>query len=173
MQMGIREKINDGKIGVIVGIGAIAAAIAIGVIYLWPAGPHVHYAQTFYSDDDGETYFRDSLYKFAPFDHDGRTAVLAIIYEDAHNTKFVAYLERYTPEALKKLQKTYADASATGTPTDVQQAVIDLIQSPQISIGGTEVKLPGASGKWVPHGRMMAPPFKMPDGGDAATMVLP
>jgi hypothetical protein len=171
--MGIREKINEGTVGVIVGVGTLIAAITIAAFYLWPAGPHINYRQAFYSDDDGQTYFEDSIYKFAPFDHDGKTAVLAIVYQDTHNNKFVAYLERYTPETLRKLQKTYSDASAKGTPNDVQEAVLNLIGSPQISIGGTEVKLPGAANKWVPHGRMMAPPFKMPDGGDAATMVYP
>jgi hypothetical protein len=171
--MGIREKINETRVAPLFGAGALLAAIAITVIYFWPTGPHVHYTQAFYSDDDGQTYYEDSLYKFAPFDHNGKTAVLATVYEDAHNTKFVAYLLRYTPDALKKLQKTYADVSATGTSAQVQQTVIDLMETPAISIGGTEIKLPGASNQWVPHGRMMVPAFRMPDGGDAGTMVLP
>jgi hypothetical protein len=173
MQMGIREKINDSRIGPIVGVGMVIAAVAIGVFYFWPSGPHVHYAQSFYSDDDGQTYFEDSLYKFAPFNHNGKTAVIAIVYEDAHNNKFVAYLQRYTPGTLKRLQKAYADASAAGTPTQVQQTVLDLLASPSIAMGGMEVKSPGPSNSWVPRSRSSSLSVKMPDGGDAGTMVLP
>ena len=172
-KMGLREKISDRRIGLIIGIGMLVAAGAIVGFNFWPSGPHINYRQAFYSDDDGQTFFEDSLYKFAPFDHNGKTAVLAVVYKDAHNTKFVAYLERYTPAALKQLQKTYADSSRTETAKQVQEAVIDLIQSPQIAIGGTEIKLPGPSSQWTPHGQMMAPAIKMPDGGDAATMVFP
>lgn len=173
MHMGIREKINDSRVGPMVGIGMLVAAVAIGLYYFWPGGPHIHYAQAYYSDDDGQTYFKDSVYKFPPSDHNGKTAVQAVVYEDAHGNKFVAYLQRYTPDALKRLQKTYSDVSSSGNPKQLQQAVLDLIQSPQISIGGTEIKLPGASNQWTSRGRMMAPSIKMPDGGDAGTMVFP
>ncbi len=33
-----------------------------------------------YSDDDGKTWFADSVYRVAPFDHNGKTAVAAQIY---------------------------------------------------------------------------------------------
>lgn len=172
-KMGIREKINDSRLGTIVGIGLLVAAAVILTLYFWPGGPHINYRQSYYSDDDGKTYFEDSIYKFAPWDHNGKTADIAVVYEDAHNNKFVGYLKRYTPDALKQLQNVYTDTSAKGSPAQVQEAVLTLMQSPLIAMSGTEVKLPGSSSSWVPHGRMMYPPIKMPDGGDAATIVPP
>jgi hypothetical protein len=172
-KMGIREKINSTKIGAVVGISTLGAAIAISAIYLWPSGPHINYRMAFYSDDDGRTFFEDSLYKFPPFDHDGKTAVGAVVYVDAHNDKFVGYLTRYTAETKRQLQKIYDDTSAHGSATDVQRAVLDYLHSPPVAGSGSEVKLPGPGNPWMPRGQMMNPPIKMPDGGDVGSMVLP
>jgi hypothetical protein len=171
--MGIREKINNSKFAPIIGGGFLVVAAAIAVFYFWPRGPHINYRLTYYSDDDGQTYFKDSIYKFAPFDHNGKTAVGAVVYEDAHNDVFVGYLTRFTPETQRQLEKIYSDASSTGSAAQVQQAVLDVIQSPRVAWGGTEIKLPGPQNHWMPRGQMMNPPIKLPDGGITGQMLLP
>jgi hypothetical protein len=169
--MGIREKINQSKVGPAIGVAMILVAIGICYAFFKPTGMRVNAARAYYTDDDGQSYFEDTIYKFPPFDHNGKTAVMAIVYEDAHNNKFVGYLKRFTPEAQKQLQEQYTNATNTGQ--NVQQVVVDMMQAPPIAMGGTEVKLPGASNQWIPRGRMMYPPIKMPDSGDAGTIVVP
>src|ERR1700722_4242395 len=65
----------------------------------------------FYSDDDGKTYFKDSIYKFAPFDHNGKEADLAYVFE-CDSGKFVGMLGRYTPKMKKQLEDEFAKSEA-------------------------------------------------------------
>lgn len=105
--MGIREKLNKNP--------AIAAALAIGVVVLAVGcvlfeihrlrHPWGEAATTgFFSDDDGATYFVDSLNRTPPFDHDGKRAVTAFVFKCRSGAAFVGYLQRYTAKGLKELQ---------------------------------------------------------------------
>ena len=69
-----------------------------------------------YTIDDGQTWFKDSNRKVPPFDHGGKEAVFAMVYE-CHGKKFVGYLKRYKPEAKRKLEE-YRAAEDAGKPTD-------------------------------------------------------
>jgi hypothetical protein len=158
--MSIREKINGNPaVGIAVAIGLIVVAVAVGAFSLnlsHRSDPH----SGFFSDDDGQTYFKDSIYKFPPFDHDGKTAVAARVYTDGkHN--FVGYLERFTATAKKRLEEEYNK----GTP-DSSVTVINLMISPGIAIDGMEVKKPGPDNNWVPRSRMAHLPTPTAGGSD-------
>lgn len=49
--------------------------------------------KAFYSDDDGQTWFTDSLVKSSPFDHNGKQAFRVYVYE-CNGVAKVRYLER-------------------------------------------------------------------------------
>jgi hypothetical protein len=70
----------------------------------------------FFSDDDGKTFFVDDRAKLPPFDHNGKPAYRARVYTcDGGKTKFVGWLERYTPEAKKIVEgQVKAGAGSTG-----------------------------------------------------------
>jgi len=155
----VRELLQQPRTGLTVVAFLALTAIGIAVFNRQPAPAKSDPDVAFYSDDDGQTYFKDSIYRFAPFDHNGKTADIAIVCTDGKQN-FVGYLERYTPEARKQLQSAY-DAN----PTEHYKA-IDLMASPAISMQGMEVKIPGKDNSWQSRFEIRSPNIQSPSGGE-------
>jgi hypothetical protein len=162
--MGVREAIQKNWIA---GVAAAALLLLIAVIIAAKNSPAPHPTPTatgsFYSDDDGSTYFADNIFHFPPFDHQGKTAYRARVYS-ASSGAFVGFLERYTPQTRNMLLDNYAQAEAGAKP---RSELLDLIGSWDV-IKGIEYKLPGPGHEWT-HDR---PQVKSPDGGDCV-LVMP
>jgi hypothetical protein len=154
--MGVREAINQGKSGVVAGVILICFAVAIAVYYLRPT-PHANGELSFYTDDDGQTFFEDSAAKFPPFDHDGKTANQAMVFENTKGLRYVGFQRRYRPEIKQKLEKQYADDVAQNHPEYIYS------QAAAFDISGVEIKLRGKS-KWIPQGQDLNPDVTAPDG---------
>ncbi len=161
--MSVREKLSEKGVGVGVAVALILLAGAIFAFNFWPRGPHVHPYEAFYTDDDGKTFYRDDIYNFPPYEHDGKTAEWAMVYEDDDSNRFVGYCLRFKPATQKLLQGKYADQLKNGTP----EAALTFMNSPGILLSGMEAKLPGDKHSWVPRGRMANPLIKSPSGGNA------
>ena len=141
--MGIRETLNENPrltTGVTAGI--------IGVTLLWilwstfGGGGGVEGGsgggKAFFTDDDGKTWFADDATKIPPFDRSGKQAVRAHVYKCDGKT-FVNHMERYTPDAKKKLEAAMSQGSgAIADPT-----MMDTIQAT-----GLEYKSPGQA-NWI------------------------
>lgn len=103
------------------------------------AGPPTLTNQAFFTTDDGQTEFLASADELPPFDHDGKPAYRAWTYTtDGGKTKFVVYLERFTPSAKPRLDAEMADYKAG-----------KLRVPPSAAPGDVEVKKPGAGNNWV------------------------
>src|SRR4051812_26728435 len=95
------------------------AVIIVGALayIFWPSGDAAGgggaSGKLFFSNDDGNSFFLDDNRKIAPFSKDGKDAYRAYVFKCADGKKFVAYLERYTADAKKKLEANMA-ASAAG-----------------------------------------------------------
>ena len=155
--MSIREALQRSKI---VGISLVVVLFAIAALMaaysLWPRGPRANPTGAFLSDDDGQSYYSDSIYHFPPFEHDGKTAVRAIIYS-GNSGKFVGLLVRFTPDTKKILEDEYAKASRGDEP---MYMVLTMLSSSRVR-GGMEYKLPGGGHQWSHN----IPTIKAPDGG--------
>jgi hypothetical protein len=163
--MSIREAMNNSKwIALSVAVIFFTAAGVIAAYSMWPTQPSVHGAQGFYTDDGGKTYFRDSLYKFSPFDHDGKTAYGAMVYAYGKG-EFVAYEFRFTPAAKSRLEAAYAKGKAEGNLSSVAR----LLAEPDISLGGCEIKMRGTD-QWIPRAVSPHPHVAAPDGGDCVVV---
>ena len=163
MLMNVREKLNDGKVGTGIAIGFLAVAGGILAYMLWPAH-RVDALSLFYSDDDGQSYFKDSVYKFPPFDHDGKPASEAFVILD-RGSKVVGYLVRYTPDTHKKLTDRYnSDLSNHMSDKEIQHDVLTYMHEPDIFLRGQECKLPGANNKWMPRYAFSTAMIKTPSG---------
>jgi hypothetical protein len=149
--MGIRETINENPrvaLGVMTGI----VVIAIGYVVVQVMASRKKFPESspdsFFSVDDGKTFFAASSDNIPPFDYKGRTAVHAYVFQ--HDGKrFVGYLERYTPEA--------------------RAAILAGKRTPQIERYGRELKRPGES-SWIKSGDLAAEAkltqnIRSPDGG--------
>jgi hypothetical protein len=172
MSTSVREKLNDGKLGVGIAVTFLAIAVGILAYMLWPA-PRINATSSFYSDDDGQSYFKDSVYKFPPFDHNGKPADEAIVILD-RGSKVVGYLVRYTPDALKKLTDKYnADVNNGMSGKEIQHDVLTYMHYPDIYLQGQECKLPGPNNKWIPRSSFSTAMIKTPSGDLPEGAVLP
>jgi hypothetical protein len=167
----IRESLQrNRKAALAVAAILFLAAIAISVYYLRPRGDRSDPTKAFYSDDDGQTYFKDSVYNFPPFDHNGKTAVEAMLAE-SNGHYFVGYLMRFTPAARKQLQDKYDEAGRDNLPG--QQNVLDFMASPDITESGMQVKLPGPGHPWLPRSQVGSLAVKAPNGDPPDRYVMP
>jgi hypothetical protein len=172
MEMSVRDKLNEGKLGVGVAVTLVAIAGGILTYMLWPAH-RIDPTSAYYSDDDGQSYFKDTAYKFPPFDHDGKTAFQAIVVLD-HGTKVVGYLIRYTPGAHKKLTDMYnADVNNGMSDKEIQHGVLTYMHNPDIYLRGQECKLPGPGNNWIPRPSFSTVMIKTPSGDPPESIVLP
>jgi hypothetical protein len=145
--MGIRQALEENKrIGLAITVAVVVCAGAFAIYQLnGMRAPRVSVPQYYYTDDDGKTLFSATGELVAPFDHGGKQAVRAYVYE-CSGKRFVGYLERYNDET-KKMLLAAADAVRNAKPGDQAPPVI--AQAAGAARGGREVKRPGDA-KWVP-----------------------
>jgi hypothetical protein len=157
--MSVREKLNDKKLGIGVAVGLIVVAgLVLGHYFLSHWTPSVNVTQAYFTDDDGQTYYKDTVYQFPPFEKGGKTVSLVTLGE-SNGHRFIAFLSRYTPSAQKELQKRYDDAVKNGL--SVQKTMLD---SMTYFGGQMEVKLPGSGHSWVPTSQVGRLDVRSPDG---------
>ena len=159
--MGVRETLNQNpRITTGVFLGIVVLAIAF---MLWSSGSGAGGAGTsgtkaYFSIDDGKSWFADDVKKIPPFQKDGKEAVRAYIYKCPDGKEFASHLERYTPEASKKLEASYASGSRN----------TDVVALQRIQATGVEVKAPGQP-NWVnlsdQKAALIVTP-RCPDGGE-------
>src|ERR1041384_2844291 len=104
--VGIRETLNQNqRMAAIVMGGAVVLAILVIVYEMWPEGQASMTRKSYYSDDDGKTYFVDDIGKIVPYLHNGKPAVLAHVYQcEGSKEKFVGYLQKYTDQVRAQLE---------------------------------------------------------------------
>lgn len=156
--MGIRETLNENP-GITTGLTAGIIVIALGII-IWQtvasSSRPTSMTKSFFSDDNGASYFVDSSNHIPPFDHNGKQAVHANVFTcDDNKTKFIGYLDRYTAAFKAKIEA----ANAAKKP--------DLGLMQEATSSGVEVAAP-KSDHWVsrssPEAQRMMESVKCPDG---------
>jgi hypothetical protein len=147
--VGIRETLNQNPA---ITTGATIAIIIIALIFIVlqfvDSGPDIP-TKSWYTTDDSSpegalaSLFKDDINKIPPFEKDGKQAYRAQVYTcDRGKTRFVAYIERYTPEAKQTLERLRAagpdqqpEPGAPGGPE-------------MVLMTGIEYKKPGGS-EWI------------------------
>lgn len=141
--MNIRETINQKpKLTVIVAstISLLAVFVVIWDLFGTRASARKTYAgKTFFSDDDGQTWFIDEESHLPPFDHNGKTAYRAVLYRCGSGKPFVAFLGKYSDAQfarMAEMKKQIADRDSGEDPERLFTSI------------PMDVKKPGDS-KWV------------------------
>jgi hypothetical protein len=173
--MSVRESIDRYRKLVTV-IAAVGIAFGAYLIFKSSAGPasQTMIARSYYTIDDGATWFVDDAQKVPPFEHNGKTAVRLRMYSSADGKKlFPGYLERYTEEARRRIAAAQrGDREAAGMQTG--RTLISLME--ELLTSGTEVKKPGSGGTWVRRSDFQASApvldVRAPDGA-VAQVALP
>jgi hypothetical protein len=148
---GVREWINQHP-KVAVSMGGVIVVLAIGILVVEVMAGRHHYPaaspDSWFTVDDGKTYFAASSDNIAPFDYNGQQAVHAYVYRCGNQT-FVGYMDRFTPR--------YHDM------------VVAHGLTPEAERWGRELKRPGES-KWVQSGDLNLEAqyynVKCPDGSN-------
>jgi len=156
--MGLRDRLNQNGglvTGIITAVVVLATALAVVQVMASRRKIQTKLPDSFYTVDDGKTFFKANSENVAPFDYDGKQAVQAYVFE-ANGKRFVGFLERYTPEAKKAI----AEGKAT----------------PQTQVYGRELKRPGdptwiKSGDFAAVGRVTD--VRAPDGSAGLEPVEP
>ena len=154
------------------GAAVLCVLVAIASLFLQTRGgsdQSAGNAKAFFTVDDGQTWFTDDLSNLPPFDKDGKQAVRAFVFRCSDGKQFVGYLQRFTPDAKRAIEKINTpDPNRTGPPdtSGVRMAYT----------AGREVKRPGDA-KWVsgadgPKSAQIIA-IKCPNGGGEAAAVEP
>jgi hypothetical protein len=166
--MNLRETLNQ-KPGLAVGLTAGIIIVAALLIYFQVRTPSIDETpdQVYYTDDNGQTYFADDFNKVVPFDHNGKQAYRAEVFQCGNDKPFVAIIGRHTPGGKDELQK-YID-----NPPKDSDGLIRM----GIDRRGLEVQKVGSNPKvWVFSGdydaEKLRENIKCPDGSPAKP-VLP
>jgi hypothetical protein len=174
--MGLRATLEKKPVlGITGAVVMIVLAAALMVRSMTNQGSHEVNA-AYYTTDDGKTWFAAGIDHVAPFEHEGKEAVKVYLFRCGDRGKpFVAYLERFTPQGKKQVEKMWADARARANK-DGTAVAIDRVALYGATMSATEVKKPGES-HWYPMQK--APPYvtqvHCPDGGSLSDVhpVLP
>jgi hypothetical protein len=158
-------------------VAVVGALLIVGVVII--AYQHrgsgnsigANNSQAFFSIDDGKTWFADDAAKIPPFEKDGKQAVRAYVFRATDGTKFVNYLERFTPQAKQLMEDAQKPADPKVPPPPGRSGQIQ-----SALIAGREVKRPGDA-KWVSSADFReaakVTAIKSPNGSDQATQVEP
>jgi len=139
--VGIRETLNKNQtLTTGATIAIIVVAIGIIVWQMMPESAPKILTKSYYSTDDGRTWFEDSSDKVVPFDKDGKEAVRAHLFKCPDSGPFVGYLEKLDPRIKQRLDEFYSNPSNKGRimPGQADQEE-----------GGRLVKRPGDK-NWMP-----------------------
>ena len=104
--MGIRETINKNKpLGIAAMAGLIVVSAGIHYYLTNRSGESAPLTRAYFSDDDGQSYFVDDANKICPFDHNGKQAVQAYVFQCDGNKPFVGYLCRFNESGRKRMEE--------------------------------------------------------------------
>jgi hypothetical protein len=137
--VGVRDAIQSRQSAVIV--VAVLAIVGAGIaIFVQARNSGSAGSGSYFTTDEGATLFVAPNTNLPPFDHDGKPAVQAHVFE-CGGKRVVGYLSRYTPEALKAVEEAKAYRGTGKPPPNVGQLAT-------LGTTGMEVKRPGDA-KWV------------------------
>jgi hypothetical protein len=142
--MGIRDWMNShARLTASIVLGVILVVILAAVLQgrgrNVSEGTALAERKSWYTTDDGKTWFPDAATKIPPFKKDGKDAVRAHVYRAPDGTEFVGFLERYTPAGKAAME------AELSRPPDQASGV-----DPTMAAGSdaTEIKKPGQA-NWV------------------------
>ena len=113
--MGIRETLNKNQT-LTTGATIAIIVVAIGII-IWQMMPERApkiMTKSYYTTDDGRSWFEDASDRIVPFDKDGKEAVRAHLFKCSGGDPFVGYLEKLDPRIKQKVDEFYANPSNKG-----------------------------------------------------------
>jgi hypothetical protein len=122
--MGVVQTLNEPrKLGV--GVAAAVVLVGIGMLGYRLFGVRetinaAAHTSAFYTDDDGKSFFTDNSNKMVPFDHDGKQAYRADVFQGADGKQFVGLIYRHTDSGRQAIESYFAKNSKGSDGLDRQ-----------------------------------------------------
>ena len=135
MSMTLREKINRNPQQASIIAASLIGVALLFIIWYNCSGTASGTGRSYYSIDDGQSFFEDDSKKIPPFKHEGKDAVRAHVFKCGDGTPFVGYLEMYNPQDKKLME----DALAGKAPPAAYAGFS----------GQAMVKKPGPQYQWI------------------------
>jgi hypothetical protein len=105
----IRQSLNENKpLAVTITALMVVSAVVFILWYTRSSQSNSFATREFFSDDDGTTWFVDDGTKLVPFDHNGKQAVLAKVFQSKDGQMFVGYLEKLSDDVKQRVEATRA-----------------------------------------------------------------
>jgi len=143
----------------------VVTAVVFAIWYSRAAPSAAFVTRDFFSDDDGTTWFVDDGTKLAPFDHNGKQAVLAKVFKCGDGKMFVGYLEKLSDDVKERVESARAAGPAHG----------GISKADPTGFNGLMMKKPHAS-EWIKSNDPAADDVRKvtcPDGGTDLEPVVP
>jgi hypothetical protein len=107
--LGIRETLNR-KPAITTAATLIIIVVMLGVIVYqswdFQRTPPPQSMRAWFTVDDGRNWFPDDAGKLPPWDYEGKPVYRVFVFTcDGGKSTFPGYLQRYTPDALRKLSE--------------------------------------------------------------------
>jgi hypothetical protein len=164
---------NENQAATLVVVFVVVAG-ALGFIYLRQRPPaSTLSSKSYYSEDEGKTWYVDDAKNIPPYEHNGKQAVRVYLYR-CNGKVFVGHLEKFEPDAKEMIElklkagvppleaqiRTIGiDVKRPGEETwfhadtgDMHEtmALRDIIDIPRCPDGGKEIPVPVAAEENVP-----------------------
>jgi hypothetical protein len=156
--MAVLDSLNKSKrLGIGVGIGVLILGLGLIGFQFLHAGSNgtETFESAFYTDDNGKTFFKDKRYKIVPFDHNGKQAYRADVFQCPDGKQFVGLIYRHNALGKKAMEEHIAKRH------DLSQ-----VTGSGLELHGMEVKPAGAPDTaWKRNTGESR--VKCPTGGDA------
>src|SRR5690349_15140739 len=103
--MSMRELINRyPKLATVAILIAVCSSAALAYVMTTRSSENIEsLSLSYYTTDEGKTWFTDEIDKPIPFDHDGKPAYRAMIFKCGQSAPFCGYLQRLTEPAKAKV----------------------------------------------------------------------
>lgn len=151
--MSLRETMNQNP-RLAVGVGVVGVVLAVALI-AWQAmggpksGQPEPLGKTFYTEDEGKTYFADSIDKLAVEfkGPQGKPAVRAYVYQFPGEQPVVGWMESYTPKGREILKAFYQNPQnrKSAPPESPELRRETLVKRPGMKAWVNVGALPGAA----------------------------
>ena len=156
--MGIREWLDQHRrtaMGMGLGVVLLAVVSVVWQVLAQRKTFPSSLPDSYFTIDDGKTYFEANSANVPPFDYQGQQAVRAYVFE-CDGKRFVGYMERYLPDA--------------------KQAILAGKKTVATERFGREMKKPGGP-KWIKSGDLAVEgkisDVRCPDGHGTPTEIEP
>jgi hypothetical protein len=127
--LGIREQLNKHP-SIAMGGAIVVIVVALFLVFRTFKTQIKPLSEAYFTDDDGKSFYSDSVTNIPPYDHNGKEGVYAMVFKDPHGKEVVLFMEKFSDP-----QKAQEETQTQGKGLHHAPSP-DLIKKPGEDTGG-------------------------------------